>query len=275
MAVAAALAGLFADALLATLLYCRDLEITDTLVELLISTVRLINARAEVRVTKELIKEFTRVAGEENLLFRVAEATVNAGDQVLRDTVFPVAPQAVLADLAAEFGLPGRSISARSRPPCAPRDPSGSSTGYARRVGSSSTPCTARCPPATGSRSATGAIKLTPLDAAAEPRDLRRLEQAVQARELKPLDGVVVVVVVQCCGHAGAGVADDHRGHRRPGPSEAGVRCRRTSASTSGSRSSVRLSTSRRSSSRSLLIPLSVPGGTVLYYRHNQRNPGE
>jgi hypothetical protein len=79
MAVAAALAGLFADALLATLLYCRDLEITDTLLELLISTVHLINARAEVRVTKELIKEFTRVTGEENLLFRVAEVTVNAG----------------------------------------------------------------------------------------------------------------------------------------------------------------------------------------------------
>ncbi|MGH3821654.1 MAG: DUF4158 domain-containing protein [Pseudonocardiaceae bacterium] len=93
--------------LLAALLYCREREITDTLVELLISTVHRINARAEVRVTKELIKEFKRVTGKENLLFRVTEATVNAGDQLVRDTVFPVAPQAVLADLVAEFKSSG------------------------------------------------------------------------------------------------------------------------------------------------------------------------
>ena len=93
--------------LLAAPLYCREREITDTLVELLISTVHRINARAEVRVTKELIKEFTRVTGTENLLFRMAEATVNAGDQLVRDTVFPVAPRAVLADLVAEFKSSG------------------------------------------------------------------------------------------------------------------------------------------------------------------------
>lgn len=93
--------------LLAALLYCREREITDTLVELLISTVHRINARAEVRVTKELIKEFKRVTGKENLLFRVAEATVNAGDQLVRDTVFPVASQAVLAELVAEFKSSG------------------------------------------------------------------------------------------------------------------------------------------------------------------------
>ncbi|MEV6138130.1 DUF4158 domain-containing protein [Nocardia sp. NPDC051990] len=82
--------------LLAALLHCRCREITDTLVELLNSTVHRINARAEVRVTNELIKEFKRVTGKENLLFRVAEATVDAGDQLVRDTVYPVASQATL-----------------------------------------------------------------------------------------------------------------------------------------------------------------------------------
>lgn len=48
-----------------------------------------IGARAEVRVTNQLIKEFKRVTGKENLLFRLAEATVDAGDQLVRDTVFP------------------------------------------------------------------------------------------------------------------------------------------------------------------------------------------
>jgi hypothetical protein len=89
--------------LLAALCLCRRREITDTLVELLCSTVHRINARAEVRVTNELIREFKRVTGKENLLFRVAEATVDAGDKLVRDTVYPVASQAVLRDLVAEF----------------------------------------------------------------------------------------------------------------------------------------------------------------------------
>lgn len=93
--------------LLAALLYCRCREITDTLVELLNSTVHRINARAEVRVTGELIKEFKRVTGKENLLFKVAEATVDAGDKLVRDTVFPVAPPGVLRDLVAEFKSSG------------------------------------------------------------------------------------------------------------------------------------------------------------------------
>jgi TnpA family transposase len=93
--------------LLAALLFCRCREITDTLVELLCSTVHRINARAEVRVTNELIREFKRVTGKENLLFRVAEATVDSGDKLVRDTVYPVAPQAVLRDLVAEFKSSG------------------------------------------------------------------------------------------------------------------------------------------------------------------------
>lgn len=93
--------------LLAALLFCRCREITDTLVELLISTVHRINARAEVRVTNELIKEFKRVTGKENLLFRVAEATVDSGDKLVRDVVYPVASQQVLRDLVAEFKTSG------------------------------------------------------------------------------------------------------------------------------------------------------------------------
>ena len=93
--------------LVAALLFCRCREITDTLVELLCSTVHRINARAEVRVTNELIREFKRVTGKENLLFRMAEATVDAGDKLVRDTVYPVAPRAVLRDLVAELKSSG------------------------------------------------------------------------------------------------------------------------------------------------------------------------
>ena len=62
--------------LVAALLREREREITDTLVDLLISTVHRVGARAEKKVTKELVNAFKRVPGKENILFRVAEASL-------------------------------------------------------------------------------------------------------------------------------------------------------------------------------------------------------
>ena len=58
--------------LLAALLHARQREITDTLVDLLISTVHRINARAEKKVTEELVNAFKQVTGKENILFPIA-----------------------------------------------------------------------------------------------------------------------------------------------------------------------------------------------------------
>jgi hypothetical protein len=55
-------------------------------------------ARAS-RLSDELIREFKRGTDKENLLFRVAEATVDAGDELVRDTVWPVPLRALLRDL--------------------------------------------------------------------------------------------------------------------------------------------------------------------------------
>src|SRR5699024_2814457 len=54
--------------LLAALLHTRSREITDTLVELLITVVHRIHARAEQRVTGEFVAELKRVSGKENIL---------------------------------------------------------------------------------------------------------------------------------------------------------------------------------------------------------------
>jgi len=62
--------------LLAALVHQREREITDTLVELLIATVHRIGARAERRVTNELINAFRKVTGKENILFSIAEAAL-------------------------------------------------------------------------------------------------------------------------------------------------------------------------------------------------------
>jgi hypothetical protein len=50
--------------------HCRQRELTDTLVDLLIATVHRINARAETKVVGEFVTELKRVAGKENILFR-------------------------------------------------------------------------------------------------------------------------------------------------------------------------------------------------------------
>ncbi len=75
--------------LLAALVHQREREITDTLVELLIATVHRIGARAERRVTNELMNAFKKVTGKENILFSIAEAALSAPDDAVRDVVFP------------------------------------------------------------------------------------------------------------------------------------------------------------------------------------------
>lgn len=75
--------------LLAALVHHREREITDTLVDLLIATVHRIGARAERRVTNELINAFKRVTGKENILFSIAEAALAQPDGLVREVVFP------------------------------------------------------------------------------------------------------------------------------------------------------------------------------------------
>ena len=64
--------------LLAALPHCREREITDTLVDLLIAMVRRINARAEKRVVDELVSDLKRVSGKESILFGITVAAESA-----------------------------------------------------------------------------------------------------------------------------------------------------------------------------------------------------
>ena len=93
--------------LLAALVHERQREITDTLADLLISTVHRIGARAERRVTQELVSEFRKVAGKETLLFRLAEAAIARPDDTVRAVVYPVAGEKTLRDLVAEYKSSG------------------------------------------------------------------------------------------------------------------------------------------------------------------------
>ncbi|MEV7003879.1 hypothetical protein AB0N62_40405 [Streptomyces sp. NPDC093982] len=73
--------------LLSGLLVEREREVTDSLVDLLITTVHRIGARAEQKVTNELINAFKRVSGKENLLFAIAEASLADPDGEVREVV--------------------------------------------------------------------------------------------------------------------------------------------------------------------------------------------
>ncbi|MEV5712229.1 DUF4158 domain-containing protein, partial [Actinoallomurus sp. NPDC052274] len=62
--------------LMGAYLFCRQREITDTLVDLLIATVHRINARAEAKTKEAFISDIAKkVAGKENILFKIALAS--------------------------------------------------------------------------------------------------------------------------------------------------------------------------------------------------------
>ena len=95
--------------LLAALVHQRDSEIVDSLVDLLIATVHRVRARADTRVTKDLTKAFQRVTGKENILFSIAQASIDAPDDPVRKVVFPAVTggESTLQDLVAEFKANG------------------------------------------------------------------------------------------------------------------------------------------------------------------------
>ena len=95
--------------LMAAYLHCREREITDSLVELLIATVHRINARAETRTREQFVSEIARkVTGKENILFKIAAAASERPDGIVEEVVYPAAGGLeVLLDLVREFESKG------------------------------------------------------------------------------------------------------------------------------------------------------------------------
>lgn len=97
--------------LLAAYLYCRQLEITDALVDLLIATVHRINARADTKVTSDFVAELKRVAAKENILFKITEAALQSPGKRVEDVIYPAVPggQETLNALLREYRAKGTS----------------------------------------------------------------------------------------------------------------------------------------------------------------------
>jgi hypothetical protein len=70
--------------LLAAYCWLRQQELTDSLVDLLISIIHRINARAEHKVEQEWVADLRRVEGKTNLLYRLADAAVQNPDGIVK-----------------------------------------------------------------------------------------------------------------------------------------------------------------------------------------------
>ena len=81
--------------LLAAYLHCRQREIIDALVDLLITTVHRINAHADTKITSEFVAELKRVSGKENILFKMTQAALEAPEETVSEVIYPAVPGGV------------------------------------------------------------------------------------------------------------------------------------------------------------------------------------
>lgn len=103
-------------ALLCALLVMREREVTDTLAQLLISTIQRINAHAEKKVVEEFVKDFRRVRGKDTMLRKIAEASLRTPDDSVREVIYPVVGgEATLTDLVNEYRATGTEYQRNKR----------------------------------------------------------------------------------------------------------------------------------------------------------------
>jgi hypothetical protein len=103
-------------ALLCALLMMREREVTDTLAQLLISTIHRINACAEQKVVAEFVKDFRRVRGKDTMLRKIAEASLKTPDDSVREVIYPVVGgEATLTDLVNEYRATGTEYQRQKR----------------------------------------------------------------------------------------------------------------------------------------------------------------
>lgn len=94
-------------AMLTMFCFSRQREVIDGLIELFCQIVHRLNARAEKKVVKAMLKDFQKVYGKNTLLFKIAEASLENPDSQVQDVIYPIAGQTTLANLVKEFKSSG------------------------------------------------------------------------------------------------------------------------------------------------------------------------
>lgn len=85
----------------------RQQQLIDALIDLLLQIIHNLGARAEKRIDKRQFSAFKKVRGKAKLLFKLAEATAERPDGVVKDVVYPVVDKKTLEKLVAEFKTMG------------------------------------------------------------------------------------------------------------------------------------------------------------------------
>ena len=83
------------------------MDVTDDAVRMMLEIIRRIRRQTEKHLHQELLQDIKRVAGKVQLLFRVAEAVVDAPEGTIRDVIFPRVKEDVFRDLVAEAKASG------------------------------------------------------------------------------------------------------------------------------------------------------------------------
>jgi TnpA family transposase len=85
----------------------RQQQLTDALIDLLLQVIHNLGSRAENKIDKRQFAAFKKVRGKARLLFKVAEATVDKPEGIVKDVVYTVVAQKTLQEVVAEFKATG------------------------------------------------------------------------------------------------------------------------------------------------------------------------
>lgn len=85
----------------------RQQQLIDALIDSLLQVIHNLGVRAEKRIDKSQFATFKKVRGKARLLFKLAQATVEQPDGIVKDVVYPVVGQKTLEELVAEFNAMG------------------------------------------------------------------------------------------------------------------------------------------------------------------------
>jgi hypothetical protein len=89
--------------LLAIFFWLRKREITDNMIELLIAIIHKINITAERKIDREILNDFKKVNGKNNLLYQIAELAIDNPDGIIKQVLYPVVNEETLKALIKEF----------------------------------------------------------------------------------------------------------------------------------------------------------------------------
>src|SRR6266850_823627 len=93
--------------LLACFIHVRTMEVTDDVVRMLLEIIRRIETQTEKHLHKALLRDIKRVVGKVQILFRGAEAVVEAPGGTIREVLFPRVGEATFRELVAEAKASG------------------------------------------------------------------------------------------------------------------------------------------------------------------------